>query len=216
MTSILLVTGIQLNALMTRAWMQPSFRLQRGLSRLSSTLTDVVVTPPKVPKAAVAVSVRCRTEHEEKFLLIQRGKAPNKGMWSVPGGSLDFGEPALDGAIRELDEETQWNDPEIYSQLQWYPTAICTSDSIADGYHYVIAQFFAEIQEQQPEFPKISPQDDAADTKWYSLDEIEELCYHNHATAGILVVLNRIQELSRHDLLPTAPRESTTKGVTKF
>ena len=39
-------------------------------------------------------------------LLVQRGKAPGKGLWALPGGFLDASERLLDGCLRELKEET--------------------------------------------------------------------------------------------------------------
>ena len=42
----------------------------------------------------------------DHVLLIQRGKAPGYGRWSIPGGHLEFGETCPDGALRELKEET--------------------------------------------------------------------------------------------------------------
>ena len=39
-------------------------------------------------------------------LMIERGKAPGKGLWSVPGGSLETGELVQECALRELAEET--------------------------------------------------------------------------------------------------------------
>lgn len=41
----------------------------------------------------------------ERVLLIQRGKAPWRGLWSLPGGRLEPGEDAETCAIRELKEE---------------------------------------------------------------------------------------------------------------
>ena len=42
----------------------------------------------------------------ERLLLIQRGRAPGKGLWALPGGFLDGSERLLSAAIRELKEET--------------------------------------------------------------------------------------------------------------
>ena len=39
-------------------------------------------------------------------LLVQRGKAPRLGSWSLPGGAQHLGEGAQDAARRELLEET--------------------------------------------------------------------------------------------------------------
>jgi 8-oxo-dGTP diphosphatase len=41
-----------------------------------------------------------------EVLLIRRGKAPLKGEWSIPGGRMELGEGAAQGALRELKEET--------------------------------------------------------------------------------------------------------------
>jgi len=43
---------------------------------------------------------------DEKFLLIQRGKPPRKGQWSIPGGRQELGESVKDTAVREVLEET--------------------------------------------------------------------------------------------------------------
>ncbi len=40
-----------------------------------------------------------------KVLLVQRAKAP-VGLWSLPGGQVEWGETALAAAERELLEET--------------------------------------------------------------------------------------------------------------
>ncbi len=40
------------------------------------------------------------------MLLVQRGKPPYEGFWSLPGGQIKLGERAADAARRELEEET--------------------------------------------------------------------------------------------------------------
>ena len=42
----------------------------------------------------------------DAVLLIQRGKRPYAGFWSLPGGEIQWGETAADAARRELKEET--------------------------------------------------------------------------------------------------------------
>ena len=43
---------------------------------------------------------------DERVLLIRRGTEPLKGQWSIPGGTLELGETLMEGAARELKEET--------------------------------------------------------------------------------------------------------------
>ena len=42
----------------------------------------------------------------DEVLLIQRGKPPREGEWSLPGGRLEWGETTAAAALRELKEET--------------------------------------------------------------------------------------------------------------
>ena len=43
---------------------------------------------------------------ENRILLIQRGHAPNQGLWTVPGGRVEWGETLREAVVREVREET--------------------------------------------------------------------------------------------------------------
>ncbi len=43
---------------------------------------------------------------EDSFLLVRRGKEPNRGQWSIPGGAQHLGETIYQAAEREVLEET--------------------------------------------------------------------------------------------------------------
>jgi ADP-ribose pyrophosphatase YjhB (NUDIX family) len=154
------------------------------LSR-QSTWRMMAVTP----RSAVSTVVRSPAP---SYVLVQRGKDPNKGLWSLPGGKLELGETTLAGAQRELDEECLAS-----GKLQWHDAAFCVTDSIHytdDGvltFHYVIAQCFAQASE---EFA-LTAMDDAADAAWFRLGEIQELEKRGETTPGVLKVVQRAEEL---------------------
>ena len=43
---------------------------------------------------------------DDRFLLVRRGKPPNQGQWSLPGGAQQLGETVFEAARREVMEET--------------------------------------------------------------------------------------------------------------
>jgi 8-oxo-dGTP diphosphatase len=45
-------------------------------------------------------------EQDGRILLTRRAISPGQGLWTFPGGFVDFGETAADGALRETFEET--------------------------------------------------------------------------------------------------------------
>ena len=105
----------------------------------------------------------------------------------------------MEGARRELHEEVQFASP---VQLEWSTDPFCTSDSISDGYHYLIAQCFAECLAEEP--PLVMSSDDADDAQWWTFSEIDHLIKNKKATPGIEGVIRRANELSKNGMLPTA------------
>src|SRR6266496_5659440 len=53
--------------------------------------------------AAVGIVTR---DADEKFLLVQRGEDPGKGLWGLPGGFVELGEIVTEALTREILEET--------------------------------------------------------------------------------------------------------------
>jgi ADP-ribose pyrophosphatase YjhB (NUDIX family) len=44
--------------------------------------------------------------HEDRVLLIRRGKEPLRGRWLIPGGTVELGETLEEAVVREVHEET--------------------------------------------------------------------------------------------------------------
>lgn len=59
-----------------------------------------------LPESAVLAADIILIDKDGKVLVIRRGDDPFKGLWALPGGCLNAGEPFLDAAIREAMEET--------------------------------------------------------------------------------------------------------------
>jgi len=57
---------------------------------------------PAWPRCGVSAAIFRGRE----VLLIERGKGPLKGRWSLPGGHIEAGESARAAALREVREET--------------------------------------------------------------------------------------------------------------
>ena len=183
------------------------------------TLTRLMSSSPNAlssyPRAAVAVVIRYNvrtspssltstpsTIEPVRYLLIQRGKAPNKGMWSLPGGKIETNEGTMDAAKRELREETGLGDDTNNHQLtlKWCDDGPFTcSDAISDGFHYVISQCFAEVIASSQ--PNIEASDDAMDAKWWSTQEVEEAEFKGTVSLGVLKVLKRSELLYDKGLL---------------
>lgn len=98
-----------------------------------------------------------------KVLLGRRAIEPRKGYWDVIGGFIETNETAEEAVIREAKEETNLDcriikylgsQPDIYGETL-LPTLVFI-------YHLEIVNNFEQI----------SPQDDVAELKWFSWDEL--------------------------------------------
>jgi len=55
--------------------------------------------------AAPKLAVGCLVIDSGRVLLLKRGNEPAMGRWTFPGGFVEFGERAIDAAVRETSEE---------------------------------------------------------------------------------------------------------------
>jgi len=64
------------------------------------------VTRPRYRKEHIVTSVvAVIIDEQERVLLTRRSIPPFKGMWVMPGGKIDLGEPIAAALRREVDEE---------------------------------------------------------------------------------------------------------------
>ena len=115
-------------------------------------------------------------------LLIERGNDPYKGCWAFPGGFQNMDESALEGAKRELYEETGLRDAYIH---QFH--AFSAPDR--DPRERVISiAYFALVR-----LTDVKAGDDAAKAQWFPLDEIPPLAFdHDKMLREALKALRRM------------------------
>ena len=82
-------------------------------------------------------------------LLVRRGKAPNAGAWSIPGGAQKLGETAEDGARRELLEESGLHAGPLH--LAAHVDSITRDPAGAVQFHYTILDFAARWTGGEPQ-----------------------------------------------------------------
>jgi ADP-ribose pyrophosphatase YjhB (NUDIX family) len=113
----------------------------------------------------------------DALLLVQRGKPPGVGQWSVPGGIVEEGEPLRVALAREVLEETGIA-IEVGEFAGWV-------ERIGNGFHFVILDFFATPCDEHRE---LVAGDDAADARWVPVAEL----YHIDLVDGLLDFLREI------------------------
>lgn len=103
-------------------------------------------------------------------LLVERGRAPGKGLWALPGGFLDGRERVLQGAIRELREETGFAllDAELEAALKGV-AVFDHPDRSARGRTVTHAHYFAL---ECARLPEVAGADDAASAFWLPIGEL--------------------------------------------
>lgn len=103
----------------------------------------------------------------DEVLLIERGKGPVSGNWSLPGGKQELGETVQETAHREIKEETGV-DIEIVCLLD-VVDLVRRDDAGRVRFHYTLVDFTARWTAGEP-----VAGDDAADARWVRLDELDD------------------------------------------
>lgn len=107
-----------------------------------------------------AVGVICFRGDE--VLLIRRGTPPREGEWSLPGGHIEWGERAVDAALRELHEETGCKG-EIIGLID-------VVDGLIGDRHYVLIDYAVRWTAGEP-----TPGDDAREAQFVAAADLPAL-----------------------------------------
>ena len=152
-------------------------------------------TPPHHSHSAPVAAVSVAVFRGEAVLLVQRGKPPLAGVWSLPGGHIEPGEPAAEAARRELAEETG-----VSAELLGVADVVDVFIRDAAGAvvrHYVIAVYAAAWTSGDP-----VPGSDSAATRFVRQEEIAQL----PVTAGLAAVVARARQMAGAQLMAASVR----------
>lgn len=119
---------------------------------------------PDRPRLAVGALVI----HDQRVLLVKRGKPPAHGQWAIPGGSVELGETLQAAAEREILEETGVR---VQAKAVIYTFEhISRDENGRPRFHYVIVDLAAEYVGGVP-----VACDDVTDVCWVSTLEVADL-----------------------------------------
>jgi ADP-ribose pyrophosphatase YjhB (NUDIX family) len=92
--------------------------------------------------AGPLVGVGAVVVEQGRVLLVQRGREPLKGHWTLPGGVLELGESLAAGLMREVLEETGLT-VEPIELVELVDRIYREADRVR--YHYVIADYLCRV-----------------------------------------------------------------------
>jgi 8-oxo-dGTP diphosphatase len=117
-------------------------------------------------------------------LLVERGKEPLKGYWSLPGGMVETGE-SLDTAVkREILEETGLHIDAL--RIAEVFERIMRDAAGKTEYHYVLIDYLCVVTGGT-----LAAADDAGKAEWFRREQLPDL----RLTEGTLGVIERAYEM---------------------
>jgi 8-oxo-dGTP diphosphatase len=118
------------------------------------------IPPQPRPQLAVSAAVF----RDGKVLIVRRARSPSKGVYSLPGGRVEFGETLHAALHREVAEETALK-IEIVDLAGWREVV----PAAEGGGHYVIMSFAAHWQSGE-----VVLNEELDDHRWLAPDALGE------------------------------------------
>lgn len=138
---------------------------------------------PDRPFLGIGGLVFRREEGRLEMLLVERGKAPLKGYWSLPGGILEVGERLVEGVRREVREETGL-EIEPLSVFEIFERIMPDAEGKAE-YHYVLVDYLCRVTGGT-----LQAASDVSDAAWVPKERLGNY----EITEGTLAVVERAFE----------------------
>lgn len=136
------------------------------------------------PRAPI-VGVGAVVVKEGRVLLVQRGREPMRGKWTLPGGMLELGESLQEGVIREVEEETGLR-VEPLELVELLDRIV--REEIPSGervrFHYVIADYLCRVTGGE-----LKAASDAEAVRW-----VERAEWNSHSALALDPITVRVIE----------------------
>lgn len=135
--------------------------------------------PRRYPKRPI-VGVGAVLFENGRVLLVKRGRPPQEGVWSLPGGALEVGELLADGLRREVLEETGL-EVRVLEVVEVFERIIRDGAGRPE-YHYVLVDYLCEQTRGQ-----LRPGDDVSAAEWVERERLGEY----EITSGTVPVIEK-------------------------
>jgi ADP-ribose pyrophosphatase YjhB (NUDIX family) len=103
----------------------------------------------------------------DQVLLVRRGRPPQQGLWSIPGGAVELGETLVEAVAREVREECGLEIRAL--ELVEVFERVIRDQAGEVEYHYVLMDYLCELQGGT-----LAAGDDAAEAAWVPLGRLAE------------------------------------------
>jgi 8-oxo-dGTP diphosphatase len=123
---------------------------------------------------------------EDQVLLVQRGREPSYGKWSIPGGLVELGESLQEAIVREVREE-------VGLEVRVRDLVVALDRVIPDQegrieYHYILLDFLCECNGGNP-----SPASDVLDCAFVPIASLPQYDLTRGTAQAILRVYAQTQ-----------------------
>jgi bifunctional NMN adenylyltransferase/nudix hydrolase len=153
-----------------------AFETLRAEYRMVQKYKEAWKAAPFPPTFMTVDAVVVQSGH---ILLVKRGDMPGKGLWALPGGFLNQEETMLDGAIRELKEETKIKVPVPVLKGSIKESKTFDAPNRSSRGRTITQAFLIDLG--VGELPKVKGADDAEKAFWVPFNQVkQEKMFEDH------------------------------------
>ncbi|MCZ2080535.1 MAG: NUDIX hydrolase [Bryobacteraceae bacterium] len=139
-------------------------RCRSGFRLLTVPRSSKVQDSRRYPKRPI-LGVGALVFRRNRILLVERGREPLRGYWSLPGGVVEVGETLIEAVQREVLEETGLR-VKALAVVEIFERIMHDAEG-APEYHYVLVDYIC-----RPAAGQLQPADDVSNASWVAEREL--------------------------------------------